>query len=235
METMSDLQAVFWDMDGTLVDTEPYWIAAERELVESYGGTWTQQQAHLLVGQALEYSASVLQGAGVPMGNREIIDHLTAAVAARCAQRIPWRPGARELLQALNDDGVRCALVTMSFTALAETIVSALPESSLEFAVTGDMVSAGKPDPEAYHAAFSRMAADHVQRTGEELDYARCIAVEDSIPGTASAVASGMVTVAVPHYATLPQEGGWHLLDTLDGVGVDDLQALLRRPVPVSA
>lgn len=235
METMSDLQAVFWDMDGTLVDTEPYWIAAERELVESYGGAWSQEQAHLLVGQALEYSASVLQGAGVDMGNREIIDHLTADVAARCAERIPWRPGARELLQALNDEGVRCALVTMSFAPLAEAIVSALPAGSLEFVVTGDMVSAGKPDPEAYHSAFTTMAADHAQRTGEELDRARCIAVEDSIPGTASAVASGMVTVAVPHYAQLPEEGAWHLVDTLAGLGVDDLRALLSRPVPVSA
>ena len=235
METMSDLQAVFWDMDGTLVDTEPYWIASERELVEAHGGTWSQEQAHLLVGQALEFSASVLQEAGVDMGNREIIDHLTAEVAARCAERIPWRPGARELLDALNAEGVHCALVTMSYAPLAEAIVSALPDSSLEFAVTGDMVTAGKPDPESYHLAFNTMAADHPQRTGEELDSARCIAIEDSVPGTASAVASGMVTVAVPHYAALAENGGWHLVDTLAGLDVDDLRALLHTPVPVTS
>lgn len=229
------MQAVFWDMDGTLVDTEPYWISSEHELVEAHGGTWSDEQAHLLVGQALEFSASVLQEAGVKLGSREIIDHLTAEVAAKCAQRIPWRPGARELLHSLNAAGVRCALVTMSFTPLAEAIVSALPAGSLEFMITGEMVSSGKPDPEAYHLAFDTMAADHVARTGEELDRARCLAIEDSVPGTASAAASGMITVAVPHYSALPEQGEWHLLETLSGLGVDDLQTLLRTPTPVTA
>lgn len=235
METMSDLQAVFWDMDGTLVDTEPYWISSEHELVEAHGGTWSDEQAHLLVGQALEFSASVLQEAGVKMSNREIIDHLTAEVAAKCAQQIPWRPGARELLESLNAAGVRCALVTMSFAPLAEAIVSALPADSLEFMITGDMVTSGKPDPEAYHLAFDTMAADHPVRTGEQLERARCLAIEDSVPGTASAAASGMVTVAVPHYSPLPEQGDWHLVETLAGLCVEDLQALLRTPTPVTA
>ena len=235
METMSDLQAVFWDMDGTLVDTEPYWISSEHELVEAHGGTWTQEQAHLLVGQALEYSASVLQEAGVRMSSREIIDHLTAEVAAKCAQQVPWRPGARELLRSLIAAGVRCALVTMSYTPLAEAIVSALPAGSLEFMITGDMVTAGKPDPEAYDLAFRTMAADHRARTGEELERSRCLAIEDSVPGTASAVASGMVTLAVPHYSVLPEHGDWHVADTLADLGVHDLQSLLRTPTPVTA
>lgn len=235
METMSDLQAVFWDMDGTLVDTEPYWISSEHELVEAHGGTWTDEQAHLLVGQALEFSASVLQEAGVKLSRREIIDHLTAEVAAKCAEQIPWRPGARELLHSLNAAGVRCALVTMSFTPLAEAIVSGLPAGSLEFMITGEMVSSGKPDPEAYHLAFDTMAADHVARTGEELDRARCLAIEDSVPGTASAAASGMITVAVPHYSALPEQGEWHLVETLAGLDIDDLQTLLRTPTPVTA
>ena len=235
METMSDLQAVFWDMDGTLVDTEPYWIACEHELVEAHGGTWTEEQAELLVGQALEFSASVLQEAGVAMENREIIDHLTAQVAAKCAERIPWRPGARELLHGLNAEGIRCALVTMSFTPLAEAIVSALPADSMEFMVTGDMVTAGKPHPEAYHRAFETMAADHHQRTGETLDRARCIAIEDSVPGTASALASGIVTLAVPHLSPLPSDGGWHVAETLAGLSTSDLQALLREPTPATA
>ncbi|WP_300343256.1 HAD family phosphatase [Nesterenkonia sp.] len=231
---MSDLQAVFWDMDGTLVDTEPYWIASEHDLVAAHGGTWSDEQAHLLVGQALEYSAAVLQRAGVTMGTTEIIDHLTADVAARCAEQIPWRPGARQLLEDLHQADVRCALVTMSYKPLAEAIVAALPEGRLEFIVSGDMVTAGKPDPEAYHLAFDTMASDHQQRTGEPLRRAQCIAIEDSVPGTAAAAASGMVTLAVPHYSQLPETGKWHLLETLEGVTSEDLAELLHRPVPAA-
>lgn len=229
MVGMSELQAVFWDMDGTLVDTEPYWIASEHELVKAHGGSWSEEQAHHLVGQALEYSATVLQSAGVQMGGREIIDHLTAQVAARCAESIPWRPGARDLLEDLSQSGVRCALVTMSFQPLARAIRDALPEGQLEFIVSGDMVSAGKPDPEAYHLAFDTMAVDHLPRTGAALQRSRCIAIEDSVPGTAAAYASGMTTVAVPHYSQLPDTGQWHLLETLSGLRAADLQELLRR------
>jgi HAD superfamily hydrolase (TIGR01509 family) len=236
MVGMSELQAVFWDMDGTLVDTEPYWIESEYKLVTEHGGTWDEEKAHHLVGQALTYSASVLQDAGVQMGVREIIDHLTAQVVNRCAERIPWRPGARDLLQELHRERVRSAMVTMSFTPLARAIADALPSGQLEFVVTGDMVSAGKPDPEAYHLAFDTMAANHEVRTGAPLRRQQCLAIEDSVPGTAAAAASGLVTVAVPHYSPLPATGQWHLLDTLASTGLADLQELLvREPSPAAA
>ena len=66
---MTDLlpAAILWDMDGTLVDTEPYWLAAEAELVHSFGGTWTHEDGLTLVGSGLWHSAAVLQGRGVDM------------------------------------------------------------------------------------------------------------------------------------------------------------------------
>ena len=63
----SPLKAVLWDMDGTIVDTEPYWIAAEHALVEAHGGTWSHEQAMQLVGQSLTFSAGLLQQAGVKL------------------------------------------------------------------------------------------------------------------------------------------------------------------------
>ncbi|MGJ9404710.1 HAD family hydrolase [Nesterenkonia aurantiaca] len=224
-----ELQAVFWDMDGTLVDTEPYWISEERALVEAHGGTWSQEQAHGLVGQALSYSASVLREAGVDMTVRDIIDHLITRVAARAVAEMPWRPGARELLADLNAAGVRCALVTMSEKPLAEAIVAALPEGQLEFIVSGDMVSRGKPDPEAYQQAFSRMSGDHEQRSGEPLRLDRCIAIEDSVPGVTAAADSGLVTIAVPHYTPIPADPRWQSLDGLGGVIAADLERRLPR------
>lgn len=230
--TSRALQAVFWDMDGTLVDTEPYWIAAEYELVEDHGGTWGPDQSHELVGQALTFSAGRLQEAGVTLSVREIIDHLIGRVVLRVRDQVPWRPGARELLTSLNDTGVRCALVTMSEKPLAQEIVGTLPEGELEFIVSGDMVSRGKPDPEAYHQAFDWMASDHPVRAGEQLERSRCVAIEDSVPGTAAAAASGLVTLAVPHMITLPESDKWHLLPTLEGAGAQDLNRLIGAPAP---
>lgn len=217
------LQAVFWDMDGTLVDTEPYWIASENELVAAHGGSWSDEQAHSLVGQALTHSAAVLQRAGVDLSVRQIIDHLIGQVVERVREQMPWRPGARELLEDLHSAGVRCALVTMSEGPLAREVVAALPEGRLEFIVSGDMVSRGKPDPEAYHVAFERMAADHP----EPLERGRCLAVEDSVPGTAAAADSGIVTLAVPHMSPLPESGRWHTLPTLRGLDADGLDQLI--------
>src|SRR6478735_4057184 len=102
-------------MDGTLVDTEPYWMAAETPLVESFGGSWSHEQALGLVGLGLEDSARIFQDAGVRMGVRDIIDHLTDEVMRQLAETgVPFRPGARELLAGLRAVGVKTGLVTMS-------------------------------------------------------------------------------------------------------------------------
>lgn len=216
------LQGVLWDMDGTIVDTEPYWIRAEKELVEAHGGTWTTEQATALVGQALEYSAGQLQRAGVALGTREIIEHLTERVAADVRTAVPWRPGARELLAALREEGIPCAMVTMSESLLAGAVAARLPEGTFSHLVTGDRVSAGKPDPEAYQLGFDLLAADH-----PGLSKDRVVAVEDSLPGVTSALAAGLVTLAVPHFVPLPPDDRRTDWDTLEGRTPADLAALL--------
>jgi HAD superfamily hydrolase (TIGR01509 family) len=216
------LKAVLWDMDGTIVDTEPYWIEAEHGLVEAHGGTWSHEQAMQLVGQSLVHSAGILQRAGVRLEVREIIDTLTAQVISRVRQHVPWRPGARELLDELFTSGVRCALVTMSETPLAREIVASLPRPYFEFLVTGDTVTQGKPHPEAYLKAMELL-----QRQDPGLTAAHCVALEDSAPGVAAAVASGAVTVAIPHIVPLPEDPRRAMWDSLDNRTVADLEELV--------
>lgn len=216
------LQAVLWDMDGTIVDTEPYWIAAEKELVSSHGGHWSDEDAHRLVGQALPASAAMLREAGVRMEIREIIDELTARVVAGLRSRTTFRPGARELLADLRDHGVPCALVTMSEGPLAHLVAEALPEGTFEFLVTGDMVTAGKPDPAPYHLAFETMSG-----LVGGLERHRVVAIEDSVPGVRSAAASGTPTIAVPHYSQLPADGQWTVWPTLEGTTADQLDGFV--------
>jgi HAD superfamily hydrolase (TIGR01509 family) len=226
------LKAALWDMDGTIVDTEPYWIEAEHALVSDHGGQWSHEKAMQLVGQSLMFSAGILQEAGVNLGRREIIDILTEHVISRVRTSVPWRPGARELLDELHDAGVRCALVTMSEAPLAREIVASLPKPYFEFLVTGDTVTRGKPHPEAYLKAVALL-----QQSDPALGLQHCVALEDSAPGVAAAVASGVVTVAIPHIVPLPPDPRHATWETLAGRTVADLDELvaLREEFPDAA
>src|SRR5690625_324545 len=127
-------------MDGTIVDTQPYWFNAEVELLDAYGKSWSPEQSEALIGNALPLSAVALQEAGVDLGIREIINRLTHSVAAQVRQRVPWRPGARQLLQQLRAEAIPCALVTMSETTLANEVVAQLPPDTFSVQVTGESV-----------------------------------------------------------------------------------------------
>ena len=120
--------AVLWDMDGTIVDTEPYWIAAEHEVVESFGGRWSDELARRCVGQPLPASARLIrEHTPVDLPPEQIVDRLLASVIDATRARVPWRPGARELLRECAERGVPCALVTMSYRSFAQVLLDALP------------------------------------------------------------------------------------------------------------
>ena len=217
---MSLPAAVLWDMDGTLVDTEPYWIAAEHEIVEEHGGTWSDEFAHQLVGNDLLVSATFIKdNSAVEWEPERIIDELLLRVIARVREHVPWRPGARELLEALRAQGVPSALVTMSWRSLADAVLDALPEGTFAVVVTGDEVSHGKPHPEPYRAAARQLGVSPED----------CVAIEDSPTGVRSAVAAGVPTLAVPHVVAVPELAGAVHLDTLAGLTPSRVAGLARQ------
>ncbi len=205
-------------MDGTLVDTEPYWIEEETLLVTEYGGTWTEEDAHSLVGNELITSANYIRDVGgVPLPAEEIIDRLLERVGKRVHDRIPWRPGARELLAELNAQGVPCAMVTMSYQSLAQVVVATLPAGSFRTVVAGDDVVQGKPHPEPYLLAASRLG----------LAPQRCVAIEDSLTGVTSAEAAQVPVLAVEHLVPIPPAPGRTVVSTLSGWTPAALGALI--------
>ena len=209
--------AVLWDMDGTLVDTEPYWIVAEMALAEEFGATWTHEQALQLVGNALiESGRIVVEQMGLPLSPGEVVERLLDGVVELVRQSVPWRPGARELLAALRADGVPCALVTMSYRRFVDPIVAALPPDSFAALVTGDVVTHGKPHPEPYLTAARALGVEPE----------RCVAIEDSEPGTTSAVAAGCTTLVVPHHVPVASGAGRVLRESLVDLGVEELLGL---------
>ncbi len=212
------LAAVLLDMDGTLVDTEPDWIACEQALVASYGGTWTDEDAHNLVGTALLAAAGTIAAVGgVPLPPEEIVQRLLDGVIERVRRRIPWMPGASELLDDLGKAGVPVALVTMSYRRLADAVLEGLPPGTFGAVVTGDEVREGKPHAEPYLRAAALLGVDP----------RRCVAIEDSPTGVASAEAAGCVTVAVKGVAPVPAAPGRVVVDNLAGVTVDMLVRLV--------
>ena len=217
---------VLWDMDGTLVDTEPYWIVAEHELVAVHGGQWSDALAHQMVGNALEVSAQVIiDHTGIPLTVPAVIDALLQRVIEQVRGQVPWRPGALDLLDELNELGVPNVLVTMSWRNLADTVVESLPSGAFVHLVTGDEVTRGKPHPEPYLLAAELIGADP----------AACVALEDSPTGVRSATAAGVPTIAIPHIVPVPPIAGAVHVSTLAGLRAKDLLAVASGAVSVPA
>lgn len=209
--------AVLWDMDGTLVDTEPYWIESEFALVEAYGGSWSRGHALELVGNDLLVSGRYIrEHSGIDLEPARIVEELLDRVVAMVEEQVPWRPGARALLADLRAADVRCAVVTMSYQRFVAPILSALPENTFEVVVTGDAVTRGKPDPEPYAKAAGLLGV-----APEDT-----LAIEDSNTGARSAEAAGCTVLVVPNHVPVLEGPRRVFADTLEGHSVETLRAL---------
>lgn len=201
-----DFQGVLWDFDGTLVDTEPYWIKAEYRLIEAHGATWTHEDALALVGNdLLESGRYIIERTGIPLTAAEVVDALIDDVVVQLQGHIPWRAGARELLADVRDTGIPCAMVTMSYARFIAPVIDALPTDTFAAIVTGEFVSHGKPHPEPYLEGASRLG----------LAPSSCIAIEDSVTGSTSAIEAGCPTIVVPSHVAVPSRTGAVVLDAL--------------------
>jgi HAD superfamily hydrolase (TIGR01509 family) len=212
--------AVLWDLDGTVVDTEPYWFDAEFDLVAAHGGTWSHEHALSLVGNDLLVTGRYIrEHGGIDVEPAMIVEELLDRVIARVEQAVPWRPGAVELLADLRNHGVRCALVTMSYRRFVAPILAGLPERTFEVVVTGDAVSMGKPHPEPYRKAAALLGV-HPADT---------LAIEDSNTGARSAESAGCTVLVVPNSVPVLPGERRVFVDTLAELRAADLPGLLAR------
>jgi HAD superfamily hydrolase (TIGR01509 family) len=203
-------------MDGTLVDTEPYWLQAESDLVHAAGGVWTAEDGLQLVGSGLERSALILQSRGVELTVEQVITTLTDRVREQIQDAVPWRPGALDLLHEIRDAGIPTALVTMSRRSMALKVVAALGFDGFDLVIAGDDVQNAKPHPEPYLTAAERLG----------VDVTASVALEDSEPGVASAVAAGATVIALPLHIPIPPSPAYVVRDTMIGLRLADLMAV---------
>ena len=219
MSTLSLPKAVLWDMDGTLVDSEPYWLLSESALAEDYGKVWTQESGNYLIGKSLYESSAFLKDHLdiKDLSAQQIIDRLTDSVLSKLQHSLPWRPGALELLMELKQAGVKTALVTMSLRRMALAVAEAIPFQAFDVVVAGDDVTHGKPHPEPYEKAAALLGCKPSE----------CIAIEDSTTGLRSAEAAGCLPLGIVNLMPLEQTGTRVIRQSLTGMNLEALRGLM--------
>jgi HAD superfamily hydrolase (TIGR01509 family) len=219
MNNQSFPHAVLWDMDGTLIDSEPYWLASESEFASSRNSSWGPEDGLGVIGMSLYESSKLIKArVGTDLEPQEIIDEITNGVLARLDQSIPWRPGARELLTVLRENSIKTALVTGSMHRMAQRVAEAIGFDAFDLIIGGDDVSKGKPHPESYLTAAAMLGVDPTH----------CVAFEDSLIGISAAEAAGTKAVGISHIVEIPTQEGRILWPTLEGVQIEDLKALFK-------
>ncbi|MGY1640695.1 HAD family hydrolase [Geodermatophilus sp. SYSU D00703] len=228
------LQAVLFDMDGTLVETEQYWGEAMSALGRELGGDFSDAARERTVGTSMRVSMGVLYAdLGVQRTEDEFLADcrwIEDRVAVLLGGEIRWRPGARELIAEVRSAATPTALVTTTPRRLADIVLGAIGRAfpdlpPFDVTVCGDEVPARKPDPAPYRQAMAALGVDP----------AGCVVLEDSVAGATAGLAAGAVVLGVPSLQPLPPAPGLVLRDTLDGVGLADLADLLAARDTVDA
>jgi HAD superfamily hydrolase (TIGR01509 family) len=212
-------QAIVFDNDGLLLDTEEIWTRAEEALFERHGGTFTMDHKRALIGTSRNTSAVKLEAMlGLPEKGETLMDELHELVMEAALAGVPPRPGALELLAAVRDAGLPVGLASNSSREFVERVLSVagLLDGHFDVIVSADDVEHPKPAPDLYLAASAALGAapEHAA------------ALEDSPPGVASALAAGMYVIAVPYFPDTPIDGASLTADSLEDPRV--VEALLR-------
>lgn len=212
-------QAIFFDMDGLLVDTEPYWLATEEELMAEFGVNWrTEDQLYCLGGpmkKVGDYMAELANGAQTSdWFVNELIDRMAAKF-----NKISLMPGIEALLGEVQDLSIPTALVSASPRRLVDAVLNSLNVNPFALSVSADDVVRGKPHPDPYLKAAANL----------DVDINHSLIFEDSPTGVTAARASGAWVVAVPHIAPIDSADKSLVITTLEGHNINSIWNLVRR------
>ncbi|MEA2435922.1 MAG: hypothetical protein QOF65_478 [Thermoleophilaceae bacterium] len=200
------IEAVVFDLDGVIVQSEELWDAARRELAAEHGIDWPDGATDAMMGMSSkEWSRYVHDEVGVPDPPEEINRKVLAWVEKRYREELPWIPGAREAVRRIGAE-FPLGLATSSNREIIDIVVEIGGfEDLLKVTVSSEEVEGGKPAPDVYLEATRRMGVDP-ERTA---------AVEDSTNGLLAAKAAGMRVIAIPNDAHPPAEKGLAAADVV--------------------
>jgi HAD superfamily hydrolase (TIGR01509 family) len=215
-----ELQAVLFDMDGVLVNSEPLWFQAESGVMARLGGSWSDGDQHVLVGGSMAVTVAYLLEKGTRRVDPAVVESwLTESmIELLAAAPLPVMPGAGELVAEVAAAGLPYGLVTSSERVIMDAVLARFG-TAFPVTICAEDVSATKPDPEGYLLAAQKLAVDP----------RRCLVIEDSRNGVAAAEAAGCVVVAVPGVVSVPAAPRRLVLSTLAGLTVARLRAEFDR------
>jgi HAD superfamily hydrolase (TIGR01509 family) len=216
---MASIQAVLFDMDGVLIDTEPTWDQVRRAFAERHGGQWTPElQERMMGARTADWSTALSDATGGAVTAESAAEEVVAALAAIYRERLPVIAGAAEVVQALVGE-FRLGLVSGSPEVLVRLVLHlAGLAGCFEVAMSADEVARGKPDPDPYVELARRLGV----ATGDSA------AVEDSANGIRSAAAAGAHVIAVPRGEHRPDTGTLALAAAVLGSITDLTPDLVR-------
>lgn len=210
-------------MDGTLLDSERIWDIALRELAHSLGGELSAAARAAMIGSNLLRSVGIVHDdIGVRADEAASGRFLLERTAELFESDLVWRPGGREIVEAVARAGIPAALVTATHRRLVEIALGTLGRRNFAATVCGDEVSEPKPSPVPYLRAAELL--------GQRLE--DCVAIEDSPIGIASAEAAGCAVLAVPSEVPIQASATRPVRNSLVGLTVADLQAVVRARFP---
>ena len=210
-------KAVFFDMDGTLIDSEPLWFENEVKLMAQFDYAWTSDDQMKCIGGPIQKTGNYMSAKVNGQNNPQFfIESLISMVSSDFEKRITFMPGALELLKALSENGIKLALVSASPRQMLEATSRVLGGKYLELLISSDDVIEPKPNPECYLKAAAFFG----------LDISQCLILEDSGTGVASGRASGAKVVAIPHLIEILGDEQVVVVKSLKGMSVEDLFAL---------
>lgn len=208
------MSAIFFDMDGTLIDSEPLWLAAEIEVMRSVGSDWSaEDQLACLGGPRAKTERIMQERSGFIKPEGFFGDALDRLMEKKLATDLEIIPGALELILECKSNGLKCALVTASGGRLMNVVLNHFPTNIFDTVISGDDVRKSKPDPEPYLLAASKLS----------VDIEKSVVIEDSVTGVSSALASGAQVIGIPHLVQLPSHVNLRIVSQLIDINYQKL------------
>jgi HAD superfamily hydrolase (TIGR01509 family) len=191
------IEAVVFDLDGVLVQSEELWDGARRELAAEAGIEWPADATDAMMGMSSrEWSRYVHEQVGVPLEPEQINAEVLRRIERRYRSDLPWIPGARDAVRRIGTEWP-LGMATSSNREIIDIVVAEGGfEELIRVTVSSEEVAAGKPAPDVYLEAARRMGVEPT----------RCAAVEDSTNGLKSAASAGMRVIAIPNDAHPPAQ-----------------------------
>jgi len=210
-------EAVFFDMDGLMVDSEPEWFLSEIEVTKPFGYTWLEtDQIACLGGPLSKVGQYMFDKCGQKQSPEFFTQTLIDTQVARMRGNTPTMPGAVELVKELQSHGVKTALVSASPRNIVDAVLDNLGRDLFPFSISSDDVVKTKPDPEAYLKAAD-MSGTNISN---------CLVFEDSITGMSAAIASGAYLIAVPHLVSIEESPRVRVIRSLEQLSFSKLTDL---------